>query len=103
MPELKLGQTIAASLTSTDTKNVNPTSPLNGAYYTEYDLSGLDSFRQIKISVQTVGTNNNATLELIDVATGDIIAQTKQSGGSTVALAANYGLRMRVSVTINYR
>ncbi len=89
MPEIKLGQTITASLTSADTKNLDPTSSLNGAYYNEYDLSGLDSFRQLKITVQNpVGTNSSTILELIDTATGDIVAQSIQSGAGSVALAA---------------
>jgi Domain of unknown function (DUF4114) len=88
MTEIKLGQTIAASLTSNDTKNVDPTSPLNGTYYNEYDLSGLDSFRQLKITVQRpAGATGSTMLELIDGTTGEIIAHGVGDGAGALGLA----------------
>jgi hypothetical protein len=102
MTEIKLGQTIAASLISTDTKNVDPTSLLNGAYYNEYDLSGVDSFRQLKITVQSlVSTTSNTILELIDAATGDVMAQSIQAGAGTFSLSATTfpGIDYKLRVT----
>jgi hypothetical protein len=101
MTDIKLGQSISASLSSTDTKNENAASPLNGAYYDEYNLSGLDSFRQLNITVQRPqDTTTTTTLELIDIATGDIIATASHDGAGTFALAEttfpgiNYKLRL---------
>jgi Domain of unknown function (DUF4114) len=77
--EIKLGQSISASFASSDTQSANLTN--------EYNLPGLDSFRQLKITVQRpAGTTNNTTLELIDVATGDTIAQSIQTGAGTFSL-----------------
>ncbi len=99
MTEIKLGQTIAASLTSNDTKNVDPTSPLNGAYYNEYDLSGVDSFRQLKITVQRpASTTSNTILELIDAATGEIIAHSMQAGAVALAVTTFPGVTYKLRV-----
>jgi Domain of unknown function (DUF4114) len=99
MTEIKLGQTIAASLTSNDTKNVDPTSPLHGAYYNEYDLSGLDSFRQLKITVQSpVGKTSSNILELIDAATGEIIAHSMQAGVVSLAVTTFPGVTYKLRV-----
>jgi hypothetical protein len=99
MTEIKLGQTIAASLTSNDTKNVDPTSPLNGTYYNEYDLSGLDSFRQLKITVQSpAGNASNTILELIDAATGEIIAHSMQTGAVALAVTTFPGVTYKLRV-----
>ena len=78
MADIKLGQSIVAALTSND---------LNGAYYSEYDLPGLDSFRQLNITVQSpAGTTTSTTLALIDTATGSVLAQTTQSEGTCSSL-----------------
>jgi hypothetical protein len=101
MTNIKLGQSISASFSSTDTKNQNAASPLNGVYYDEYDLSGLDSFRQLNITVQRPqGTVTPTTLELIDIATGDILATTSHDGAGAFTLSEttfpgiNYKLRL---------
>jgi Domain of unknown function (DUF4114) len=99
MTEIKLGQTIAASLTSNDTQSVDPTSPLNGAYYNDYDLSGLDSFRQLKITVQRpAGANSSTMLELIDAATGEIIAHSMQAGVASLAVTTFPGVTYKLRV-----
>ena len=80
MADIKLGQSIVASLNSND---------LNGAYYSEYDLPGLDSFRQLNITVQSpAGTTTSTTLALIDTATGSVLAQTIQAGAGTLTLSS---------------
>jgi hypothetical protein len=101
MTDIKLGQSISGSLTSTDTQNVNANSPLNGAYYDEYNLPGLDGFRQLNITVQRpAGTTTSTTLELIDIATGDILAQVSHDGAGTFTLSEttfpgiNYKVRL---------
>jgi Domain of unknown function (DUF4114) len=99
MTEIKLGQTIAASLTSNDTQSVDPTSLLNGAYYNDYDLSGLDSFRQLKITVQRpAGANSSTMLELIDAATGEIIAHSMQAGTVSLAVTTFPGITYKLRV-----
>jgi Domain of unknown function (DUF4114) len=93
MADIKLGQSIVASLSSTD---------LNGAYYSEYDLPGLDSFRQLNITVQSpAGTNAGTTLALIDTATGSVLAQTIQAGAGTLTLNETTfpGIAYKIRVT----
>jgi hypothetical protein len=51
MADIKLGQSIAGSLTSSDPKIADPTSLLNGSSYDEYTVSGLDTFRQVSIAL----------------------------------------------------
>jgi hypothetical protein len=93
MTDIRLGQSISASLASSGSQSVNLTN--------EYDLPGLDSFRQLNITVQRpAGTTNSTTLELIDVATGDLIAQKIQTGAGTFSLLVttfpgiNYKIRV---------
>ncbi len=86
MTDIKLGQSISASFASTDAQSVDPTNSLTSTYVNEYNLPGLDSFRQLNITVQPTGTTNSTTLELVDVATGDIIAQSIQTGSGTLSL-----------------
>lgn len=92
MADIKLGQSIAASFTSNDP---------DGTYANEYDLPGLDSFRQFNITVQRpAGTTTSTTLELIDAATGDILAQTIYDGAGIFSLSEttfpgiNYKIRI---------
>ena len=92
MADIKLGQSIAAFFTSNDP---------DGTYANEYDLPGLDSFRQFNITVQRpAGTTTSTTLELIDAATGDILAQTIYSGAGIFSLSEttfpgiNYKIRI---------
>jgi Domain of unknown function (DUF4114) len=101
MTDIRLGQSISASFSSTDTKNQNATSLFNGAYYDEYNLSGVDSFRQLNITVQRPqGTTSSTILELIDIATGEIIATTSHDGAGAFTLSEttfpgiNYKLRL---------
>ena len=93
MADIKLGQSIVASLSSND---------LNGAYYSEYDLPGLDSFRQLNITVQSpAGTTTRTTLALIDTATGSVLAQTIQAGAGTLTLNETTfpGIAYKIRVT----
>ena len=93
MAEIKLGQSIVAALSSSD---------LNGAYYSEYDLPGLASFRQLSITVQSpAGTTTSTTLALIDTATGSVLAQTSQAGPGTLTLNETTfpGIAYKIRVT----
>ena len=93
MADIKLGQNIVASLSSND---------LNGAYYSEYDLPGLDSFRQLNITVQSpAGTTTSTTLALIDTATGGVLAQTIQAGAGVLTLNETTfpGIAYKIRVT----
>ncbi len=102
MTEIKLGQTISASFTSSDTQSVDLANSLAGVYYNEYDLPGLESFRQLNITVQRpTGTNNSTTIESIDLATGDILAQSIQTGAGTLSLLVTTfpGINYKVRVT----
>jgi Domain of unknown function (DUF4114) len=102
MTEIKLGQSISASFTTSNTQSVELTNSLTGAYYNEYDLPGLDGFRQLNITVQRpTGTIDSTILESIDVATGDVIAQSIQAGAGTFSLLVTTfpGINYKVRVT----
>jgi Domain of unknown function (DUF4114) len=110
MTEIKLGQSIAGSFTSNDLKRVDPTSTLNGANYDEYDLSGLDDFRQLNITLQRAAPSSGSTsLELIDAATGATIAQNIQAGTGALTLpettfpGTSYKLRVTSSQLGDYQ
>ncbi|MCY7368655.1 MAG: hypothetical protein LH474_10950, partial [Chamaesiphon sp.] len=93
MADIRLGQSIVAALTSND---------LNGAYYSEYDLPGLDSFRQLKITLQSpIGTTTSTTLALIDTATGSVLAQSIQAGAGILTLNETTfpGIAYKIRVT----
>ncbi len=73
MADITLGQSIAGSLTSSDlqiTPNPIGTVPL-GAFYDEYDVTGVDGFRQLNITTQ----GSVPYLQLINKATGAIVYQ----------------------------
>jgi Domain of unknown function (DUF4114) len=102
MTEIKLGQSISASFTSSDTQSVDLNNSLTGTYYNEYDLPGLDSFRQLNFTVQRpTGTIDSTTLESIDVATGAVIAQSIQAGAGIFSLLVTTfpGINYKVRVT----
>ena len=93
MTDIRLGQSISASFVSSSTQSIDLTN--------EYNLLGLDSFRQLKITVQRpAGTTKNTTLELIDVVTGVTLAQSIQTGAGTFSLLATTfpGINYKVRV-----
>jgi hypothetical protein len=98
MTEIKLGQSISATFASSSTQGIDLANSLAGVYYNEYDLPGLESFRQLNITVQR---NNSTTIELIDLATGDILAQSIQTGAGTLSLLATTfpGINYKVRVS----
>jgi hypothetical protein len=88
MADIKLGQSINGSFTSSDPKNTStsPTNPLGfgtfGRFYDDYDLKGVDNFQQLKISVENPNVTANTgtvVLQLVNAATGAILAEEKGS------------------------
>jgi hypothetical protein len=99
MTEIKLGQSIAGSFTSTK-DSVDNTNPLTATYFNEYNLPGLDGFRQFQITLQLpAGITTSTKLELIDAATGDVIAQSIQAGTVTLSETTFPGINYKIRVT----
>jgi Domain of unknown function (DUF4114) len=101
MTDIRLGQNVAGSLTSSDLKISDVNSPFNGFYYDEYDLQGVDSFRLLNISLQRPTTTTTATtLQLINAANGAVVSQDilNSSGtlliGDTTFTGLNYKIRV---------
>jgi Domain of unknown function (DUF4114) len=102
MAEIKLGQSITGSFASGDLRRTDPTSPLNGGYSDEYDLSDLDDFRQLNLTLQRpAATTGSTLLSLIDTATGAIIAENIQAGAGTLSLPETTfpGIKYKIRVT----
>jgi FG-GAP-like repeat len=81
MATIGLGQNVFGSFTNSDPV-------LNGAYYDEYDLLNLDSFRQLTITFDPAGTQaatntpGTTTIDLINSATGGLIARNTAYGSN---------------------
>ena len=81
MADIALGASITGSFTSASPKDSN------GNYYAEYNLIGLDSFRQLTVSGGPRTGNNRITIDLINSATGAIIDENStQLGAPTTAI-----------------
>ena len=75
MADLKLGTSIAGSLTSSDPKLT--TSGKNGNYYDEYNLTGVDNFTQLSIKLEAPAAfTGSKSVALINSSTGEVIDQT---------------------------
>jgi hypothetical protein len=82
MTDIKLGQSINGSLTATDPKlNQRYRGTDYSSYYDEYDLPGLDDFRQLKIEAKGL---DRGYLELIDAATGAVVDSTNNFTGGRI-------------------
>jgi hypothetical protein len=68
MADITLGQSIAGSLTSSDPR-------LDGRFFDDYDLKGIDGFRQVEIVVDRAPLSPTATIQLINTATNAVVAQ----------------------------
>jgi hypothetical protein len=92
MTDIKLGQSIAGSLTSIDPK-------LNGSPYDEYNIAELDPFQKIKISLYRPSLAGETTVQVIHSITGEILNGAVSSTG-TLSLTgtsfpdANYKIRV---------
>ncbi len=81
MADIALGQSITGSFTSASAKDAN------GNYYAEYNLTGLNSFRQLTLTGGPKTGNNRITIDLINSATGAIIDENStQLGAPTTAI-----------------
>lgn len=117
MADITLGQSINGSFTSSDPKNVStsPTNPLGidtfGKFYDDYDLKGVDDFRQLKISVEGTGVNRNSpttVLQLVNATTGAIVAGSQSVNGiltleRTTFTGGNYKIRVADSTLGDYK
>jgi Domain of unknown function (DUF4114) len=66
MADIKLGQSIVGALTSSDPK-------LAGSAYDEYNISGLDAFRKVKISLDRPSMAGETTVQVIHSTTGEVL------------------------------
>lgn len=81
MTEIKLGQSIAASLTSNDTKVADIPNSINGYYYDEYTVSGLDAFRQVNVAIDfPLYKTATAEVLLVNADTNTVFSSTFFSG-----------------------
>jgi hypothetical protein len=117
MADITLGQSINGSFTSSDPKNTSTssTNPLGlgtlGRFYDDYDLKGVDSFKQLKISVESPNiTANKGTvvLQLVNATTGAILAEEQGSNGilfldRTTFTGINYKIRVADTTLGDYK
>ncbi len=75
MANIKLGQSIVGSLTSGDAK-------LDGSSYDEYNISGLDTFRQVKISLDRPENAGNTIVRVVNADTGIPLNGATSSSGT---------------------
>jgi Domain of unknown function (DUF4114) len=66
MADIKLGQSIAGSLISSDLN-------LNGSAYDEYDIADLDTFRQVKINLERPSGVGKIIVRVVNSATGAVL------------------------------
>ena len=102
MTDIKLGQSIIGSFTSTDNKIADVTSLLNGDYYDEYTISGLDSFRQVNITLDSAPTNSSDLVRVINTDTGAVLASSLGSSGS-LPFTTFPGLNYKIQVINNVK
>ena len=93
MANIGLGQTITGAFTAEDPKR-------SGYSFDEYDLTGLDDYRQLTIELTATNTTTPLLINLIDTTTGNVVAvkeaavnaQGKISLSSTTFPGGNYRL-----------
>ena len=102
MTDIKLGQSIVGSFTSTDPKIADPTSLLNGDYYDEYTISGLDAFRQVNITLNSAPTNSTDLVQVINADTGAVLASSLGSSGS-LPITTFPGLNYKIQIVNNIK
>jgi hypothetical protein len=99
MTNIKLGQGISGSITTTDA-TVPDLGTGSVAYYDEYNLTGIDNFTQLDVTIQGLATIDSS-MELINSATGNIIALSNYVGKDEFSVAqttlpgVNYQIRVR--------
>jgi Domain of unknown function (DUF4114) len=80
MADIALGQSITGSFTSASDRDKD------GNYYAEYNLTGLDSFRQLTVNGGPKTGSNQIVIDLINSATGAIIDEIYQFGAPTAGI-----------------
>jgi Domain of unknown function (DUF4114) len=101
MADITLGQSIAGSLTSSDPR-------LDGRFFDDYDLRGIDGFRQIEIVVNRAPLSPSATIQLINTATNAVVAQNFSPISGSFSLdrttfpGVNYKVRLLSAVVEDY-
>jgi Domain of unknown function (DUF4114) len=83
MADIKLGQSIAGSIATTDPKLSDPGTVFNGLNYDEYNVSGLETFRQVNFSLdRPFSTTGFAGLiRVVNTATGAVLAESVTNVG----------------------
>lgn len=97
MADITLGQSIAGSLTSSDPQTTqNPTSTvLLGSFYDDYDIKGVDGFRQLNITTQ----GSIASLQLINKATDAVVYQSSPSDNTNKIIQTTFpGIDYKIRV-----
>jgi Domain of unknown function (DUF4114) len=103
MADIALGGTITGSFAANSPKD------LTGKYYAEYNLTGLDSFRQLTINGGPKSGSNTMTIDLINSATGAIINEkSNEFDAPTSAMldttypGINYKIRISSTTSEDY-
>jgi hypothetical protein len=92
MTDIKLGQSIAGSLISSD-------SDLNGSAYDEYNISDLDNFRKVKINLERPSGVGKTIVRVIDLATGAVLNEaTSLSGKISLSGTSFPGINYKIQV-----
>jgi hypothetical protein len=93
---IELNQVISGKFQTSDSKYQN------GYYYDDYNLTGVEDFRQLIIRVEDLengGYYSNKSIDLINSVTGDVIADT--SDGSTRELARTTAPGVSYTIRVN--
>jgi hypothetical protein len=75
MTDIKLGQSIAGSLTNTDLQ-------IDGYSYDEYNISELDAFRYVTITLDRSSTVGNVTIQVVNAVTGAVLNGMSSNSGT---------------------
>lgn len=100
MADIELGQSIVGALVGSDPN-------LNGSTYDDYNISGLDAFRKVRISLDRPATAGETTVQVIHSTTGEILNGAASSTGTlslngTSFPNANYKIRVTGKSFGNY-
>ena len=79
MTDIKLGQSITGAFTADDPK-------ISGYSIDQYDLTGLDDYRQLTIDLTCSNTSTPLLINLIDTKTGNVVAVRIAGGDREQAL-----------------
>jgi hypothetical protein len=100
MTDIKLGDRILGSITNTDATIADSTTSLGRKFFDEYYIKGVDSFRQLKISIGASYSKNS--IQLVNSDTGAIIATADNTINQTTFPGVNYKIRVLNEVPEDY-